>query len=275
LRAISPRAEARAAHGRQPHLSVRALSDTRDSHRRRPLQQMRGAMHAAISKLRERFGRRCGTPRRPPVLQLAGHSLQRGWAHGLREERWKAATTLGRHEYAQFCKDAVVLTCVAHRAERELVARREAHRGGDFCVSDAELVHINIDVQDAIATVLAALPALERLRVRAATLPLFDASSLSRLEDAALALGHARTLYLTACLLPDEFGPLEIARAPEATQPEPRSQAAGRPLTPAAARPEGIAPKWGSLNQRSRGGDGGLFGLGPPAITRLVKDRVA
>jgi hypothetical protein len=58
------------------------------------------------------------------------------------------------------------------------------------------LAHLCIDVQDAVATVLGALRNIAQLGVQSAALPALSAANLERLEDYALALGHAHTLYL-------------------------------------------------------------------------------
>jgi hypothetical protein len=66
-------------------------------------------------------------------------------------------------------------------------------------VPHGELVPINVDVPTAITTVLGAMPEITALRPRVvAELPQFDIAKFDRMQDYALALGHAQAIYLAA-----------------------------------------------------------------------------
>jgi hypothetical protein len=65
-------------------------------------------------------------------------------------------------------------------------------------VPDSALVGINIAVPPAVATVLGAVPRIRELRPSMASLPAVDIAEIDKLEDYALALAHAHTLYLAA-----------------------------------------------------------------------------
>jgi hypothetical protein len=65
-------------------------------------------------------------------------------------------------------------------------------------LAPAELQHINVDVQGAVVTVLGAVGEIRALRGTAAELPGFDVGTIDRLEDYALALGHAQAMYRAA-----------------------------------------------------------------------------
>jgi hypothetical protein len=66
-------------------------------------------------------------------------------------------------------------------------------------VPHGELESVNVDVPKAITTVLGAMPEVAALRPRVvAELPKFDIAKFDRLEDYALALGHAQAVYLAA-----------------------------------------------------------------------------
>jgi hypothetical protein len=69
-----------------------------------------------------------------------------------------------------------------------------------------ELIAINLDIPLVVTTVLGAGPEILALADRIAKeLPEFDLASLKKLEDYAMALSHAHTLYLMASQPPDSL----------------------------------------------------------------------
>jgi hypothetical protein len=78
-------------------------------------------------------------------------------------------------------------------------------------VPDSALVSINIDVPSAVAAVLGATPKIRQLRPSMASLPAFDIARIDKLEDYALALAHAHTLYLAASAPPQPIEQLVSA----------------------------------------------------------------
>ena len=75
-------------------------------------------------------------------------------------------------------------------------------------VADEELVTINIDVPTAVTTALGVVPELAPFVEPAKKLPDFDAACFTKLEDYALALSHAHTLYSIASAPPDAIAEL-------------------------------------------------------------------
>jgi hypothetical protein len=69
-------------------------------------------------------------------------------------------------------------------------------------VPDSALVPINIDVPSALATVLGAVPKIQKLKPSMDVLPTFNVGRFDKLQDYALALAHAHTLYLAASAPP-------------------------------------------------------------------------
>lgn len=66
-------------------------------------------------------------------------------------------------------------------------------------LTEAELIHINIDIPAALATAFGALPALRAMRARIEVeAQSIDLKQLDKLETYMLALFHAQTLYATA-----------------------------------------------------------------------------
>lgn len=73
-------------------------------------------------------------------------------------------------------------------------------------LSPDELMQITIDVPSAISTVLGVVKELPRYRdAIARELPLFDLARFDRIEEYAMALSHANTLYATATKPPDDL----------------------------------------------------------------------
>jgi hypothetical protein len=71
--------------------------------------------------------------------------------------------------------------------------------------ANADLWHINVDIQHAVTTVLGVVPKVRSLRpALAATLPTFDLALLDKLEDHAFALAHAHAVYRAAVKPVDE-----------------------------------------------------------------------
>jgi hypothetical protein len=67
------------------------------------------------------------------------------------------------------------------------------------------LLQVNLDISSAIATVLGVLPKVRALRAQIAELPAFDMAAFDQLEDYALALSFAQTIYLMARRPPDDL----------------------------------------------------------------------
>jgi hypothetical protein len=88
-----------------------------------------------------------------------------------------------------------------------LFAEAHARVAGELAKLPADaMVANNLDVLGAVATVLGALPEIQEQRhTIAAQLPEFDLSIIDTLQDFALALGHAHTLYVTADCDPDNL----------------------------------------------------------------------
>jgi hypothetical protein len=62
-----------------------------------------------------------------------------------------------------------------------------------------ELVQVNLDIKQAVSTIVGALPEIRALRERfVAELPTFNMSEFDKLEDYAWALSYAQALHLTA-----------------------------------------------------------------------------
>ncbi len=66
-----------------------------------------------------------------------------------------------------------------------------------------ELLPINVDVAGAVTLALGTLKRVAQYRDRAAALPEFDVAAFDQLEQHALAMGHAHTLYLVASAAPE------------------------------------------------------------------------
>jgi len=72
-----------------------------------------------------------------------------------------------------------------------------------------ELVQVNLDIPSAVATILGVLPEVKALRPRMEReLPAFNLVAFDKLEDYALALSYAQTIYLTATQPPDDLQPV-------------------------------------------------------------------
>jgi hypothetical protein len=65
-----------------------------------------------------------------------------------------------------------------------------------------DYVQINVDIPTAVATALGAMNEIRALRPAVSTLPNFDLERFDKLEDYALALGHAHGAYLAASAPP-------------------------------------------------------------------------
>lgn len=66
-----------------------------------------------------------------------------------------------------------------------------------------ELATINVDIAGAVTLALGTLKRVMQFRDRAAALPEFDVASFDELEQHALAMGHAHTLYLGVSAAPE------------------------------------------------------------------------
>ncbi len=74
----------------------------------------------------------------------------------------------------------------------------EACRAEIEAVPDSEVVHINIEIPSATATILGALPKIRALEDGLAQLPFYDPRTLERAEARALAMFEAHSNYLDA-----------------------------------------------------------------------------
>lgn len=83
---------------------------------------------------------------------------------------------------------------------------------GDFAkVETEELATVNLDIQEAVMTILGALPEAKALRPRfVKELPMFDVAAFDKLEDYALGLSYAHSAYLVATKPPDDFEALSV-----------------------------------------------------------------
>ena len=70
-------------------------------------------------------------------------------------------------------------------------------------IAPDEVLPINVDVAGAVTQALGTLKRVQQYRDRAAALPEFDVAAFDQLEQHALALGHAHTLYLVASSAPE------------------------------------------------------------------------
>lgn len=82
-------------------------------------------------------------------------------------------------------------------------------------VADSEVATVNIDVPTTVTTVFGVVKNVAPFAKDAAKLPDFDASCFTKLEDYALALSHAHTVYIASAAPPDDVTGL-VAQATEA-----------------------------------------------------------
>jgi hypothetical protein len=75
-------------------------------------------------------------------------------------------------------------------------------------VPESELLHLNLDIPSAVATVLGALPEIQELHDEMAGLSGFDIARISRLRTYAWALGHAHAMHRAAIAPPDSVAEL-------------------------------------------------------------------
>jgi hypothetical protein len=72
-----------------------------------------------------------------------------------------------------------------------------------------ELIQVNADIPSTVSTILGVLPEVTSLRPRMEKeLPSFNLGAFDKLEDCALALSYAQTVYLTATQPQDEIQPV-------------------------------------------------------------------
>jgi len=76
-------------------------------------------------------------------------------------------------------------------------------------VPDEELIPLNIDVHNAITTVLGSLPEIQALHEAMTELPGLDQARVTGLEDYAQAAAEAHSRYVTATLPPEDIVPLK------------------------------------------------------------------
>jgi hypothetical protein len=80
----------------------------------------------------------------------------------------------------------------------EFVAGFQRVEGEVRAVTENELLHINIEVPGAVATVLGALPEVRAFRGEMSQLAGFDLKRFDKLRDYTLALGHTHAMYRAA-----------------------------------------------------------------------------
>jgi hypothetical protein len=89
--------------------------------------------------------------------------------------------------------------------EEHVALAYERVKGDRDKIATHEIVKVNTDIDEMVKTILGVLPEVRQLRPRIANLAELDLAAFDKLEDYALAMSYAQTLYLLATQPPDDL----------------------------------------------------------------------